>query len=130
MEQNHAKEQAKAQLESILEMARKLAEAQEKNNDDEIAKAIETIQEDALGVEIREGWHVPNNDGEPAEYNILLCTGGPAVRIIGDLDQYKMPISAELQYQDWGTPWIEYTDIDTEERGALILYAEQFYFGE
>jgi len=31
---------------------------------------------------------------------ILLCTGGPVVRIVGDLSQHHEPDSARLEYQD------------------------------
>ncbi|KKL57999.1 hypothetical protein LCGC14_2229850, partial [marine sediment metagenome] len=62
------------------------------------------------------------------EYKILLCTGGPAVRIIGGLDLWKEPDTAKIQYQDWFTGWERCTD--SEEDEAMLTYARQFYFGE
>ena len=34
---------------------------------------------------------------------------GPHVRITGKLNQHGEPESARLEYQDWGTPWTEYS---------------------
>jgi hypothetical protein len=105
-------------------------------------EAAQRIQEDALSVQVRTGWHTPNEPGgnDPAEFEILLCTGGPAVRIVGDLDQYAEPYRARLEHQDWGTPWTEYRphfDPDPETISArlnayqktLLGYCRQFYFG-
>lgn len=90
--------------------------------------ARQRIQEDPLSVQIRSGWYSPGETPEPEEFEILLCTGGPAVRIIGELDEYKEPSRAWLEYQDRGTPWQSYY----EEGGfdALVEYANHFYFGE
>lgn len=82
-------------------------------------KANQDIQEDPLSVEVRSDWK---------EYNILLCTGGPACRIIGDLDEHGQPDRARIEYQDWFTPWIELVNITSEERDALLNYAQQFCF--
>jgi hypothetical protein len=91
--------------------------------------AYERIQEDPLSIEVRTGWYSPGEAPEPEEFNILLCTGGPAVRIIGELDQYKQPCRAWIEYQDWFTPWAELVSIEAYERDALLTYCQQFYFG-
>ncbi len=93
-------------------------------------QASESIDEDALSVEVRGGWHSPGESDEMEEYTILLCTGGPACRIIGDLGEHNQPSSARLEYQDWFTPWTEYFDFKDEEREMLLTYAQHFYFGE
>lgn len=94
-------------------------------------QAREAIQEDPLSVEVRADWHEPSNiEIKPDEYTILLCTGGPACRIIGDLSEHLEPDRARIEYQDWFTPWVELVDITSQERGALLTYAQQFYFGE
>jgi hypothetical protein len=106
-------------------------------------EAQQRIHEDALSVQVRTGWHTPNEPGgnDPAEFEILLCTGGPAVRIVGDLDQYAEPYHARIEHQDWGTPWTEYRphfDPDPETisgrlnayQETLLAYARQFWFGE
>lgn len=93
--------------------------------------ARENISDDPLSVEVRSGWHTPGDeDDKPTEYLILLCTGGPAVRIIGDLDEHQQPDSAKIQYQDWFTPWETLLPLKEEEHDALLSYARQFYFGE
>jgi hypothetical protein len=95
-------------------------------NEDE---ARQTIEEDPLSVEVRSGWYSPGDteNAKPIEYNILLGTGGPATRIIGELDEHGYPENARLQVQDWGKPWSEYFDVD---RDVLLKYAQCFYFGE
>jgi hypothetical protein len=123
-EENHAKDQAAAQLESILEMVEKLG------NETTEEEAREEIQNDALSVEIRSDWHSPGDDrGDSLEFRILLCTGGPAVQLVGELGKYKEPESVKLQYQDWFTPWTDYP-LDSEEEEKVLTYCRQFYFGE
>lgn len=93
-------------------------------------EAETVITEDPLSIEVRSDWHAPGEPDLSSEYLILLCTGGPAVRITGELDEHRQPETAELQYQDWFTPWRPYLDMTDEEREALLSYARQFYFGE
>ena len=121
-----AKSQAQAQLESIREMVKALEDGEEVGGvDAEIA-----ISEDPLEVAVRAGWHNPGEGVDmDLEYKILLCTGGPAVRIIGGLDQWKQPDSVQIEYQDWGTPWTKLWT-SAEEDEALLTYTRQFYFGE
>ena len=163
-EKNHAKEQAKAQLESIVAMVKRLEHCQECDGDDvedceladkEILEGInlyyaegdkateeerkqyhnedeakEAIDEDPLSVEVRSDWHTPGGDDKASEYMILLCTGGPAVRIIGELDDFQQPKTAKLEYQDWFTPWETLLPLEDSEHDAILTYARQFYFGE
>lgn len=92
-------------------------------------KARQEIQEDPLSVQVRSDWYSPGEESTPGEYQILLSWGGPATRIIGDLNEHGEPMRATLEAQDWGTPWTEY-------RGAwanggaetLLAYARQFYY--
>lgn len=92
-------------------------------------KAREAIEESALSVEVRSDWHVPGDENEgPDEYRILLCTGGPAVQIVGSLNKYQEPETANLQYQDWFTFWENYS-LTADEVDALLAYAQVFYFG-
>ena len=62
-------------------------------------------------------------------YMILLGTGGPAMRITGELDEYDMPASADYQYQDWGTEWTSGRP-NSEQEKLLVDFASLFYFGE
>lgn len=95
------------------------------HNEDEARQAI---QEDPLSVQVRGGWRNPGvyND-EVEEYEILLCTGGPAVRIVGGLNEHGEPDSAKIEFQDWGTYWEEWRGAD---EAVLLSYAKEFYFGE
>lgn len=158
-DQKRAKEQAKAQLESVVDMVKRFEHCQhcdgedcdltdeeiyagvnlsytegdeateeerQEYHDEEAAR--QAIQEDPLSVEVRQGWHAPGEDEAPTEYTILLCTGGPACRIIGDLDEHQQPDTAKLEYQDWFTPWIPYGDTSIDQDTALLNYAREFYF--
>jgi hypothetical protein len=91
----------------------------------------ERIQECPLSVEVRSGWCSPGSEeyAKPEEFNILLSTGGPALRIRGELDEHLQPCRAWLEYQDWGTPWTEYHS-DGLEHDTLLTYCQQFYFGD
>ena len=90
-------------------------------------EARQRIHESPLSVEVRSDWIESGQTFEPAEYQILLMMGGPAVRIIGDLDEHGVPERARLQYQDWGTPWTNYP-IDTAQENVLLSYARNFVF--
>ena len=124
--------QAAAQFDSIKDMVEALKDAEKADNDKAREDAEQTIHEDPLSVEVRSLWYDPcakDADKAPGEFTILLCTGGPAVRIIGDLDQYGQPERARIEHQDWGTPWTEYR-INAEDEEVLLTYCQQFYFGE
>lgn len=89
----------------------------------------ERIYEEPLELCVRSGWCQPAGDKLPAqEYMILLCTGGPAVRIIGDLNQYSEPVSARIEHQDWFEPWTD-MPLNREEEDTVLDYCSQFYFG-
>jgi hypothetical protein len=88
----------------------------------------ERIQESPLSVEVRSGWCASKADMAPEEFQILLSTGGPALRIMGELDEHGQPSRAWLEYQDWGTPWTHHYVEGLAD--ALLTFAQQFYFGE
>lgn len=93
------------------------------------AEAIQQqIDEMPLSVLVRSDWHQPDEAGAAGEYEILLSTGGPAVRITGPLTSYREPDDAFLQCQDWGTRWQPVT-LDHETQLALQDFARNFYFG-
>lgn len=87
-----------------------------------------TFSEDPLSVQVRSGWQSPGEELEAEDFEILLCTGGPAVRIVGELNRNQEPDRARIEYQDWGTPWIEYFGASSEERAAILTYAQQFFY--
>lgn len=68
--------------------------------------ARQRIAEDPLSLEYTGTWAAgedPRADG----FVLLLSTGGPAVRIIGDLNSHGEPCGPVLQAQDWFLPWTE-----------------------
>lgn len=91
--------------------------------------ALERVLEDPLSLEVRSNWHTPGDEGgaKPGEFCLLLAMGGPAVRIIGGLDEHCEPYRARLEVQDWFTPWAEYYQADSD---VLLAYARCFYYGE
>jgi hypothetical protein len=115
------------------ENAQELAELEEAAGESESQEqARERIEEDPLSVQVRSGWYSPGageDDRKPEQFEILLCTGGPACRIVGELNEHGEPVRAWIEHQDWGTPWTEYFPDDTG-RQALLTYAACFYFGE
>ena len=106
------------------ELAELLDAADDCKNRDE---ALEVIQQDALSIEVRSGWAPVGDCLQAEEFAILITTGGPAVRIRGELDEYRQPARAWLEVQNWGTPWTRYFDASQD---VLLTYAQCFYFGE
>ena len=125
----HSESQARAKLAGIVDM---MGDLEAVRDDDEKREDVEqVIQESILEVAIRLGWHQigkPEDAGK--EFMLLLCTGGPAVRVRGELDQYNNPENVVIEHQDWFTLWQEFTGLTDVEEKALLNYACQFYFGE
>jgi hypothetical protein len=89
------------------------------------------IQEGPLSVEVRSEWYTPGSVALPGEFCILLSTGGPALRMIGELDEHgEVYGTPSLQWQDWGTPWTDLLDVSDAEDKALETYAGCFYYAE
>jgi hypothetical protein len=98
-----------------------------------VAEWIEDAMREApLSVEIREGWKAPGDGAskEPGEFRILLSTGGPALRIMGELNQWQEPAMCWLEIQVWGTPWTRFCTRHEYEADALRWFASLFYYGE
>jgi len=149
-----AKRQGQAQFDSIKEMVEALRRANESawekppepygNFDEANEAARQRIMEDALSVQVRSGWYTPLTRGEraeqkAAEYEILLCTGGPACRIVGELNEHGEPESASMEVQDWCQPWTAIRPLvgkqlggadDYDSEPILLEYARCFWFGE
>ena len=123
-----AKQEAQTQLDSIVQMIAALRIAR---SDEEREAARTSIEEDPLSIEVRGDWHAPGGEGgKPSEFMILLCTGGPAVRIRGELDCHTEAENPRIEYQDWFMPWRELLGVTDEENDALLEYCRQFYFGD
>lgn len=91
---------------------------------------VDRIHQEPLSMQVRDGWRRPDckSDG-PEEFELLLGTGGPAHRIVGELDDGCEPAKAWLEFQDWFEPWQRYFATD-EEAEAILWYAGVFWYGE
>lgn len=142
-ERNGSQNQARLQLASIVRMVQAYNEADRdlhardvngeppEGAQEAFDQAERTILEDALHAMVRDGWRSigePRSEDGPEEYELLLCTGGPAVRIRGTLSQGEVQ-SATIQHQDWGTPWTD-LDITHAQEETVMAYARVFYWGD
>lgn len=67
-----------------------------------------------------------NYHDEIDTWEILICTGGPAARILVTTDWQGRPEMSEWQYQDWFEPW--YAPPQDGDMGRLIGdFADLFY---
>lgn len=109
----NAQQQAKVQVSSIVDMIRAIEcdfDRLEEQADQD------AIYETPLSVEVRSGWRPVGEDaGEPEEFRIVLCTGGPHVELTGDIGG-----TVRVVFQDWDESGEYHPDAD--ERSAL----EQF----
>lgn len=125
---DHAIANAQAWYETITDQCRRLKDACGKDADPDQYETIrEEILESPLSLEVRSGWCALGSELSPEEFCILLSTGGPALRIVGDLGLFNCPEHSRMEWQDWGTPWTEYRPAC---RGLLDSWAAQFYWGD
>lgn len=123
MDDWQANADASEELEELAELESQAGDCESRDD------AEERVQQDALSVEVRSDWRATGDDhGDPSEFRIVLCTGGPHVQIRGELSQGE-PSRAWLEYQDWGTPMTERVNL-AGDQDALLAYARCFYFGE
>lgn len=126
----HARENAKSWLQSIEDMIERheVATEQAIHGPDETECTCREIEESVLEVAVRDGWHSPGQPSQDGaeEFYILLTTGGPALRIFGELNEHCEPSRAELQMQEWSTGWERYP----APEATLLSFAQCFYFGE
>lgn len=132
--EDHGQANAKAWLERMYEMVARLTEAADLDKETIHERVEQEITESVLSVDVRSGWYVPGSrhtetGPSPEEYNILLSTGGPALRLIGDLSEHGEPETARLEHQDWGTPWTRYPT-SGEDEDIMLTFARCFYFGD
>jgi hypothetical protein len=124
IDKSRAKAQARWQLKTICKLVAAFNVARERTDFD--FDVIENIHQHALETCVQ-GLVIPGCPFEATEYHIQLCWGGPAVRIIGELDSEE-PRTARLEYQDWFTAWQE-LPTSAAETETMIEYARCFYFG-
>ena len=123
---DHAIENACDWYETIQDQLRILKDAT-KTSDADYENAREQILESPLSVRVRSGYQPIGETLQPAEFEILLSTGGPALRIVGDLGLFSCPEHCRMEWSDWGHPWTTYSAADS---AVLDAWAAQFYFGE
>ncbi len=85
------------------------------------------IEEDPLEVTARSTWQPTGEPLTAAEFCILLSTGGPATRIIGEMNESGEPTRARIECQDWFLPWTEYRG-DAISQDDLLTYCGHFIF--
>lgn len=91
---------------------------------------VDRIHQEPLSLQVRDGWRRPDCGGDgPEEFELLLATGGPALRVYGRLDEHCEPESARLEYQDWFTPWEPLACATREQDEAILWYASLFWYG-
>tara|TARA_B100000424_G_C22518396_1_gene297939 strand:- start:66 stop:467 length:402 start_codon:yes stop_codon:yes gene_type:complete len=126
--ENHALNNAIGHIESMVEDFKKDKLFEKIKDYDAQDQLRESILNSALSVEFRSGWYSSLDDElVPEEFKILLTWGGPALRIIGELDNYG-PVNPKLQFQDWGTLWTDF-EITENQQDALNWFCNCFYFG-
>jgi hypothetical protein len=136
--EDHGLGNALAWFGSIKEMVEALEAAQASDTEINSDAEQQRIHESVLSVDVRSAWYSPGSDAiakQPAEYRILLTTGGPGLQLTGTLDESGQPETAELSHQDWGTPWTAVRPVgapaDQQSWDATLLtFTQQFYFGE
>ena len=128
MSDDHGLEGARSQFEKIAGLVLALQSADVFARED----AEERINEDALEVMIRSSWHTPGRDSVdvPIEYCILLCSAGPVVRIVGDLNEYGEPVSAWIEHRDRLNSFQTWVGNCGSVEEILLAYARCFNFGE
>jgi hypothetical protein len=124
--ENYAAANAAAWCETIIDQLARLKAACQ-DSDAAYETVREEIQEAPLSLAVRSHWSELGEPLKPAQFCILLSTGGPGLRIVGELGQFNCPESARMEYQDWGTPWTEYRAIGS---GVLDAWAAQFWWGD
>jgi hypothetical protein len=125
----HAISNARSWLANITDLQSRQQAALAADDQDAVEAINDEIQGQPLSVQVRDGWRTPGAKGEPLEYEVLLSTGGPALRIYGELGEYDEPHTARLQWQDWFTPWTD-LEMTNEEQEAVMAYAGCFYYAD
>jgi len=117
--QQEAKDSMLSFLKTHREVRRELDEIEE--DDDALIEEKEAEIYEALEVATGRDFNGTRT------YMVLLGTGGPAMRITGDLDENGYPETADYQYQDWFTPWTS-GHPNTEDEELLLDFAQHFNF--
>ena len=110
------------------DLGRELAELENAAGDCESQDDAETlIEQDPLSVEYRSDWVSHDEEMTRSEFRIVLCTGGPHVEIVGEIDHTGEPCRCWINYRDWGTSG-ELTGADFDH-GTVLRYCGFFVTG-
>ena len=137
--ENHALTNCMSQLSFIKDLFIRYRLAESNNDYDLMDQIREEVNEAPLSIEYRSGWVTHfEDDVKPEEFKLLLSWGGPACRIIGKIEDEFTLKDIEIQYQDWGTPWIslqlnshlsDKSPQIIDDYEALEWFCNGFYFG-
>ena len=96
----------------------------------ELAEAIEEeLREQPLSVMVgTDEWFRVGEQLEPNRFELLMCTGGPAMRVVGSLCRHGMPSDAVVEWQDWFKPWTAYEGANYFHQLALEWFVNFFCF--
>jgi hypothetical protein len=112
---------AKAYVSSMTEHVVTMQNIDASDRDREQAEVA--LREIPLSIEYRAGWTTnPQELDQPVEFRICLGTGGPACQVVGDFD-YNGFKNVRIQYQDWGTPWMDVRISDADQE-VLETFAQ------
>lgn len=107
--------------------ADELAELLEQVGSYESREEVEReMREMPLCIEVRSGWSHPTGDLTPAEYKIVLSSGGPHCELRGDLDNGSAHGPVRVLYSGWSESG-ELFDISDEQRRALNYFVDIFF---
>lgn len=125
---NNSLQQAQAQIDWISDAMRRYREAQAADGYADMESIEQEIYEDPLEISVRSMWTPLGQEMQADEFRILLCTGGPAVQIVGDLDEHGCVYgNPRIEHQDWFEGWKTYPLTD-EQQEALLAYCNVFNF--
>ena len=87
----------------------------------------ELVHQEPLEIATRSQRANFQDEFESSDFKILLCTGGPAVRIFGSCEG-GYPSDIELQHQDWFTPWESVRGLSEIQREAMEWFCNFFVY--
>jgi hypothetical protein len=124
---DHAQECAASYMAEIDRLCRMFHRCGKSGHNAWAEDIYDRLTEMPLSTNVRCGWRVIGEKPVDCEYEILLRTEGPAVRITGDLDSYGDPVTATLECKELGAHWRRARD---QDKLTLMIFANMFYYGE
>lgn len=128
----YSEELCKSRVQHIARLTDLANQLAGKDHHQEAFEAIEQqIQEMPLSVQVRSEWYTPGQENViPSEFEILLSTGGPATRIVGELDAWGQATNCRVQARDWWQPWTNGYTPTSWEQERLVSFCNSFYFAD